>query len=303
MAAGKKRILTEEAKNAYLFISPLIIGLILFSAWPIVHSVYISLTKWDGLGTAKFIGLKNYTSLFSDSKFWMELKNTMVYSVLTIPFTVIFSLLTAVLLNKPIRGRTVYRTIFFLPNVTMVVAIAIVWRSVLNSQYGVWGALCSALGIQPVNILGSPDYLMLAIVLVAVWRNVGYNTILLLAGLQGIPKELHEAAELDGASGTKTFYHITIPLLSPTLFFVITMLIIDSLKSFDLIYMFVGAYSAGVKGPLLNSARTMVFGIYEKAFSTFKMGYASAEAIVLFVIIMIITAVQMKGQKRWVHYE
>lgn len=303
MAAGKKRILTEEAKNAYLFISPLIIGLILFSAWPIVHSVYISLTKWDGLGTAKFIGLKNYTSLFSDSKFWMELKNTMVYSVLTIPFTVIFSLLTAVLLNKPIRGRTVYRTIFFLPNVTMVVAIAIVWRSVLNSKYGVWGALCSALGIQPVNILGSPDYLMLVIVLVAVWRSVGYNTILLLAGLQGIPKELHEAAELDGASGMKTFYHITIPLLSPTLFFVITMLIIDSLKSFDLIYMFVGAYSAGVKGPLLNSVRTMVFGIYEKAFSTFKMGYASAEAIVLFVIIMIITAVQMKGQKRWVHYE
>jgi multiple sugar transport system permease protein len=301
---GKRNLIkAREARCAYLFIAPLIAGLLLFSAWPIAHSFYMSLMKWDGLGVPKMIGLKNYVNLFSDPKFWMELNNTLVFAAGTIPLTVFFSLLTAVLLNKPIRARTLYRTVYFLPNVTMVVAVAVVWRSLLNSQYGVWGALCSAFGLEQINILGNTSLLMFAIIMVSVWCNVGYNTVILLAGLQGIPRELYEAAELDGAKGLNLFRHITIPMLSPTLFFVITMLVINSLKTFDLIYMFVGAYSQKAQGPLLNSVRTIVYGIYEKAFSTFKMGYASAEAVVLFALIMLITFVQMKGQKRWVHYE
>ena len=303
MKGKRNRLEAAEEKNAYLFIAPLILGLLLFSAWPIIHSVYMSFTKWDGLGIPKFVGLNNYTKLFSDSKFWIEFNNTLIFAAGTIPLTIIFSLLTAILLNKQIRARTLYRTIYFLPNVTMVVAIAIVWRSLLNSQYGVWGELCSLLGLGQINILGNTHLLMPAIILVSVWCNVGYNTVILLAGLQGIPRELYEAASLDGAKGFSVFRYITIPMLSPTLFFVITMLVINSLKTFDLIYVFIGAYSQKAQGPLLNSVRTLVFGIYEKAFSIFKMGYASTEAVILFILIMLITIVQMKGQKKWVHYE
>ena len=294
------KAMCREAMWGYIFILPLVIGMIVFSAWPIIHSFYISLTKWGGVGIPKFVGVANYTKLFIDGKFAKEIINTLVYTAFTVPITAALSLLIAFMLNKKIHGRAFFRTVYFLPNVTMMAAIAVVWRSVLNSEYGAYGSIAGWLGINPVNMLGDPQYIMTTIIIVAIWCQLGYNIIILLAGLQSVPVELYEAAEIDGAKGWQSFLKITLPLVSPMLFFVLIMLLIGAFKAFDLIYMFLGA---GASGPILNASRTMVYGIYEKAFTNLQMGYGSAEAVILFFIILILTVIQMVGQRRWVSYE
>ena len=216
------------------------------------------------------------------------------------PFVAAISLLIAYLLNKKIRGRGIFRTIYFLPNVTMMAAIAVVWRSVLNSKYGIYGSILKFFNMEGANMLGDPKYIMTTIIIVAIWCQLGFNIVILLAGLQGVPTELYEAAEIDGAKNWQSFLKVTLPMVSPTLFFVVTMLLIGAFKAFDLIYMFLGA---GASGPILNASRTMVYGIYEKAFTNLKMGYGSAEAVILFFIILALTIVQMVGQRKWVHYD
>jgi ABC-type sugar transport systems, permease components len=297
----RRKIFGHEARWAYLFIAPLMLGTIVFSIWPIVQSMYISLTKWDGFSMAEFVGFDNYIHAFYDSQMWRELFNTCYLAAGTIPTTIILSLLVACLLNSKIKGLAAYRTIYFLPNVTMVVAVAIVWRWIMNSKYGIATELYHQLGIQPVDWLGDPRMVLPAIIFVTVWGGIGYNAIILLSGLQGIPTYIYEAAEVDGASEFVKFFKITLPMISPTMFFVLIMLIINSFKSFDLIFMFAGATNP--QGPILDSVRTMVYGIYEKGFLFYNMGYASTEAVILFVIILAITIIQLQVQKRWVNYE
>lgn len=296
-----KKIVDQEARWAFLFIAPLMLGTLIFSIWPIIQSVYISFTKWDGFTEATFAGLDNYIRMFQEHQMLSEFLNTCYFAVGTIPITLIFSLITACLLNSRIKGMSLYRTIYFLPNVTMIVAVAVVWRWIMNSKYGLLTDFNNAVGIPAIQWLGNPKMIMPAVILVSIWCSIGYNAILLLAGLQGIPAYIYEASDIDGANAFVRFFKITLPMVSPTIFFVLIMLIINAFKAFDLIFMFAGATSP--QGPILDSVRTMVYGIYEKGFTFYDMGYASTEAVVLFIIILIITAIQLKCQERWVNYE
>ena len=294
--------LQREAIDAYLFIFPLIVGILLFWIGPIIASFVMSLTKWGIIGKPQFVGLGNYIKLFSDIQLKGELFNTITFTVFTVPISIMFSLVFSVLLNSRVRGQAFFRTIFFIPVITMPVAIALVWQLLLNSQYGLIDQVLYALfKIRPVW-LGSPKLIMPAVIGVTIWRSIGYYMIFLLAGLQEIPNALYEASEIDGASRITKLFRITIPLLTPTLFFVFTVAIMNALKEFDLIYMFAGAANS-VQGPIVESVRTLVYGIYEVGFTHYKMGYASAKAFILFLIIMFVTLIQLKLQRKWVYYD
>ncbi|WP_319559320.1 sugar ABC transporter permease [Marispirochaeta sp.] len=292
----------REVFDAYLFISPLVIGVTIFWIGPIVASFVMSLTKWSIIELPQFVGLKNYIRMFSDVQLRKELLNTLVFTSVTVPVTIILSLFLSVLLNSKIKGQTIFRTIYFIPVITMPVAIALVWQLLLNSQYGfVDQILFTLFKIRPIW-LGDPKLIMLSVIIVTIWKNIGYYMIFLLAGLQGIPKTLYEAAEIDGASPITKLFKITIPLLTQTIFFVLTVSVMNALKEFDLIYMFAGAANS-VQGPTVDAVRTLVYGIYETGFTYYWMGYASAKAFLLFLIIMTITLIQLKLQKKWVYYE
>lgn len=286
----------------YLFISPIALGIAIFSIRAIFYSFFTSLTEWDGLTPAIFTGFKNFAELFSDRQVGREFLNTMYYTVFTVPISLVLSLLLANALNQNIPGKTIYRVIYFLPSVTMPVAIAIVWQWLFNSKYGIVNQFIQIFGIKGPMWLGDVNYIMPAIIIVSVWSSIGYNMVILLAGLQGIPSVYYEAAEIDGANKWIRFIKITIPMLTPTIFFIFITSLINAFKAFDIIFMFAGANS-NTQGPLLEATRTMVFGVYEKGFTFLRMGYASAEAVLLFVIIAVVTALQFAFQKKWVHYE
>ena len=291
----------SEAIQAYIFVAPIVIGTLIFAIYPILYSFYMSLTDWTGLSAANFIGLRNFTELFQNEKFYMELKNTIVYTVVTVPVALILSIITASLLNSGLKSTGVYRVIYFLPNIMMPVAVAMVWKILLNSKYGIVNLALSLVGIEGPNWISDPNWILISLMIISIWSSVGYNTVILLAGLQGIQPTLYEAAELDGAGFIAKFFHVTIPLLTPSIFFLLTMNTMNALRVFDIIYIFNGA-GMSTAGPLLNASRSMVFGIIEKAFTNYKMGSASAEAVILFAIIMVVTGIQMKAQKKWVFY-
>lgn len=286
----------------YLFISPIALGIAVFSIRAIFYSFFTSFTEWDSLTPAVFIGFKNFAELFSDRQTGREFLNTMYYTVCTVPISLILSLLVANALNQNIPGKAFYRVIYFLPSVTMPVAIAIVWQWLFNSKYGLVNQFIQIFGVRGPMWLGDVNYIMPAIIIVSIWSSIGHSMVILLAGLQGIPQVYYEAAEIDGATKWTRFIKITLPMLTPTIFFLFITSMINAFKAFDIIFMFAGA-SNNTQGPLLEATRTMVFGIYEKGFTFLRMGYASAEAVVLFFIIMIVTAVQFAFQKKWVHYE
>lgn len=224
----------------------------------------------------------------------------MVYTIAYVPITMIFSVIVAVLLDKGIRGTGLFRVIYFLPNIVMPVAAAMVWRFMLNSKYGIVNIMLGWLHLPAPSWVADPKYIMSSIVIVSVWSGIGYNAVILLAGLQGISRDIYEAARIDGSNAFTTFFKITIPLVSPTLFFLLTMGVMNGMKAFDVIFMFVQNNAAG---PLQDATRTLVYGIYEKAFRYMRMGEASAEAIVLFGMIIIVTAIQFKLQNKWVNYD
>jgi multiple sugar transport system permease protein len=286
----------------YLFISPIILGIIIFSIVPIFYSFYMSLTQWDSLTPPVFVGLQNFIELFSDKQILKELLNTMYYTIGTVPVSLALSIMLANALNQKIPAKSMYRVIYFLPSVTMPVAIAIVWQWLFNSKMGLVNQFLLLFGIKGPMWLGDVHFIMPAIIIVSIWSSIGYNMVILLAGLQGIPQTYYEAAEIDGASKWLKFVKITLPMLTPSIFFLFITSLIGAFKAFDIIFMFAGANS-NTQGPLLEVTRTMVFGIYEKGFTFLRMGYASAEAILLFVIIMVVTVIQFIFQKKWVHYE
>lgn len=279
----------------YLYVAPVVVWFLAFNLAPIVLGVAISLTNWNILAPPSFVGFTNYVALVHDSLFWQSMGNTLYFAIASVGLGTVLSLGLALALNQKLRLQGLYRTIFFLPAVTALIAVAMVWRWLYDSEYGLinWGL--SLVGIPPLNWLGDPHLAMPAVILMSVWRSAGFNTIIFLAGLQGIPGEYHEAASIDGANRWSRFWRITLPLVSPTTFFVAVNGLIGSWQVFDQVW-------AMTQGNPEHATTTIVFLIYSNGFQWGKTGYAAAMAYALFVVIMLFTWVQFRLQRRWVFY-
>ncbi|MBU3178683.1 MULTISPECIES: carbohydrate ABC transporter permease [Clostridium] len=283
---------------AYLMIAPTIIGLIILNIWPLIQTIYLSFNKTSDFGLNQWVGLDNYKQMFSDPAVWQATLNTLKYTVISVPIGVILSLGIAVLLNSKIKGKTIYRTIYFLPMVSAPAAIAMVWRWLYSSDFGLFNYLLSFVGVKGPNWLTNPKLALLSIIVVGIWSYLGYNMIILLAGLQEIPKSFYEAAKIDGAGPIRQFFAITFPLISPTMFFVVITSMITGLQVFDLIFMMISKSNA-----VMESTQSLVYLFYNYSFVMNDKGYGSTIVVLLLAIILVITAVQLKLQKKWVHYE
>lgn len=278
----------------WLFILPTTIGLIVLNIIPIFQTIYQSFFKTGDFGKGNiFIGLQNYQKVFADKEIWQALINTFKYAIVEVPFSIVIALVLAVLLNRKMKGRSVYRTIIFLPMVVAPAAVAMVWRWLFNSDYG----LINNVFHVHVNWVSDPKIAVFSVAIIGVWSIIGYNMVLFLAGLQEIPRDYYEAAEIDGATGVNAFFSITIPLLSPTIFFVLVTRVIGSLQVFDLIYMVIDK-----SNPALTKTQSLVYLFYKYAFINKNMGYGATIVVVLLIITMILTVFQMIGQKKWVFY-
>ena len=285
----------SQRKTALFFLLPNLIGFLLFVVYPVFRAALISLTNWNGFKQMDFVGFYNYGALFSDSTFRISLNNTLLYTIVTVPLSIAFGILMALLMNMKLPGIKVFRTIYFLPQITSMIAIGLVWSLVL-AKYGPLNQILIALGnTNPPKWISSTKYALTSVEIVSIWRSMGYNAIILLAGLQGIDAVLYEAAKLDGANAFQSFLHITIPMLSPTIFFCLVTQMISSFKVFDIII----AMTQGGPGRATN---VLAYFVYNKSFVDSRFGYASAAAFIMFAIIMVFTAIQFRGQKKWVNY-
>ena len=278
------------------FLLPSLAGLFLFQLVPMLSSAVISFTNWDLLTPAKFVGMNNYMEALQDEKTLTSLWNIIQYIIGYIPAVLVFGLLFAVLLNRNIRGIKLYRMFIFVPVITSWVAVSIVWRWLLNGQNGLINYLLSLIGIQGPVWLQDFVWAMPSIIAVSVWKDIGYVTVILLAGLQDISEDYFEAATIDGAGGFQQFFRITLPLLTPSIFFVLVISLINGFQLFDQVLVMTGGGPAG-------QTSTLVQQIYGNAFQSYKMGFASAQSWILFVIIFVVTILQQKLQKRWVTYD
>lgn len=286
----------KEALSAWIFLLPSLVGFVIFVFGATIISLLISFLDWDMLTPAKFVGLGNYLKLLKSDSFYLVLRNTAFFVIGTVPTRVIFSLLLALALVKNIPGRTFFRSAIFLPVAASTVAVAMIWRWIFNADFGLLNDFLYRIGISHLpQWLIHPNWALVALIIFSVWKDVGFSTILFMAGLEGIPQELYEAGDIDGASSWTKFWNITLPLLSPTTFFVVVINVISSFQVFDQAYVLTGG------GPG-NATTTIVYYVYNYAFQRFKMGYASSAAWILFAIIFVITIIQFKHQKRWVYY-
>ncbi|MBR0366986.1 MAG: sugar ABC transporter permease [Clostridia bacterium] len=284
----------SQAKWGLAFVAPTMIGLLVLNFYPIFNTVYQSFFKTGDFGIGNiFVGLKNYATVLSGSNFWRALGNTFKYALIEVPFSIVFALLLAVFLNRKIAFRGGYRTIFFLPMVAAPAAVAMVWRFLYNQQFG----LLNNVFHTTTAWISDPKIAWISIGVIGVWSIVGYNMILLIAGLQEIPHDYYEAAEIDGATGVKQFFRITIPLLSPTIFFILQTRIIGALQQFDLIFMVMDR-----SNPALPKVETVVYYFYTTAFNQNNRGLGAAIVVCMLAIIMAITVILQKSEKKWVFY-
>ena len=279
-------------------VAPVIIGLIVLNIYPFIDSIIMSLYKSQGLGPAKFVGLQNYVKMFKDKQIWQSTWNSFYFVILTVPVGVFIALLLAVLLNSKIKGRDVYRCISFLPMVVAPAAVAMVWRWIFNAEVGILNQMLSVFGIRGPNWLSDPNLAIVSIAIIAIWSAVGYDLVMILAGLQSISASYYEAAEIDGANAVQRFFNITVPLISPTLFFVVLMRTMNSLKQFDTVYLLIKQTN-----PAFKKSYTLMVLFYREAFEKFNKGYASAIVMWSFVIIMIFTVFQFVAEKKLVNYD
>lgn len=277
----------REHISAWLYLSPALILLGLFVFYPTVRLIDDSFYQWDGMGPRTFVGLENYTELIADEEFWQTVKNSFVFIIGSVPTGMAVSLVMALLIQKHLIGRGVFRTIFFTPVVTSLVAAGLVFVWLLNYDFGVLNLILSKFGLKKLPWLVDEKLAMLSVILMTIWKDAGYNMILFLAGLNNISESYYEAARIDGASSWQMFWQITWPLLMPTTFFILVVRIIFSFRTFEQIY-------AMTKGGPVGSTTVFVYYIYEKAFKYFEMGYASAAAIVLLLIVLVLTFIQFK---------
>ena len=279
-------------------VAPVIIGLIVLNIYPFIDSIIMSLYKSQGLGPAKFVGLQNYVKMFKDKQIWQSTWNSFYFVILTVPVGVFIALLLAVLLNSKIKGRDVYRCIYFLPMVVAPAAVAMVWRWIFNAEVGILNQMIGVFGIKGPNWLSDPNLAIVSIAIIAIWSAVGYDLVMILAGLQSISASYYEAAEIDGANAVQRFFNITVPLISPTLFFVVLMRTMNSLKQFDTVYLLIKQTN-----PAFKKTFTLMVLFYREAFEKFNKGYASAIVMWSFVIIMIFTVFQFVAEKKLVNYD
>ena len=286
----------RENRAGWWFVSPALLLILVFFALPVLAALLLSFTDFDlysirNIGNARFVGLRNYQALAHNPVFWLAIRNTFYFALVGGPLTLMVSLGAALLVNAPLtRARGLFRTIYFTPFVTTLVAVAIVWRYLYHPQYGLLNAALGSIGIAPIDWLGNPHWAMPAIILLATWKNFGYNMLILIAGLQSIPEELYEAARLDGAGAVRRFRHVTLPMLGPTLLFVGVITMIGYFQVFTEPYVMTGG------GPL-KSTETVVLLMYEEGFRWWRMGVAAAYAFALFVVILVGTLIQTRLQK------
>jgi multiple sugar transport system permease protein len=282
---------------ATLFLLPNITGFLIFHIWPVFYSFWLSLHEWELLLPPQFVGLENFATLFfEDDLFWISLRNTFVYSLMVIPANLAISLVLALAINRPLRSIVAFRTIYFLPVVTSMVAVSMAFRWLYSYDWGLINFLLGLVGIPPVQWLGDSRIALMSVAAVAIWKNAGYNMVIFLAGLQGIPRALYEAAEIDGANGWHRFWRITLPLLTPTIFFVTIMSVIGSFQVFGSVYLLTGG-GPGYATTVYN------YYLYLNAFRFFKFGTAAAMAYVLFVILVGLTSLQWRLFGQRVQYE
>lgn len=285
----------HQGIKALWFLLPNLIGFAILNLYPVFRAAVLSFTNWDGFKKKDFIGFANYINLFSDTTFLISLKNTLLYTLLTVPVAVLLGIGMALLMNSKFRTIKIFRTIYFLPQVTSMIAVGLVWSLILANN-GPLNQLLMLLGNQnPPKWISSTQWALVSVGMVSVWRAMGYNAIIILAGLQGVNAELYEAAKLDGANSWQRFLHITLPGISPTIFFVLVNQMISSCKVFDIIM----AMTQGGPGRATN---VLAYFVYQRSFTDYRFGYACAAAFILFGIIMIFTVVQFLGQKKWVNY-
>lgn len=286
----------KEWLSGYLFILPNFIGFLVFIAIPVIMGLIISFTDYNGFNQFNFIGIKNYIKMFNDDFFKTSLWNNIVYTVTSVPLTLLASLLLALALNKEIKGEGIFKTIYFFPTITSMVAIGIIWSLIFHPSKGPVNQFLLSMGVEnPPKWLASSKTALMTVVFVVVWKNAGYYMIMFMGGLKNIPYHLYEAAEIDGANGWQKFCNVTWPMLSPTTFMVTILSIISSFQVFDII-------SVMTEGGPGRSTNVLVYRIYEEGFGNLRFGYASAMAYFLFLIILFITLIQFKGQKKWVNY-
>ena len=296
---GAKQL--RETIDAYSMLLPTILGVAIFFAVPLGISFYLSFTDAQLFGNASFIGIENYKQVFLDSTFYRALGNTLLFALASLVLAIVPALFLAVLLNEKIRGQSFFRALFFIPVVASVVGVTLLWRYLLDLDIGFINYGLSLAGLPRVPWLASPNFGLISVIVVFAWKTIGYNMVIFLAGLQGISRQLYEAASIDGANRWKQFTSITVPMLSATTFFVLVTTLINCLQIFDIPYA-LGANRSGTVGPA-DSMLSVVIYLYRKGFNEFQMGYASSLAWVLFVMIMAITFVQFRMSSRWVNYE
>ena len=295
-AKKRKPIGANETFWGYIFLLPVILGFIVFTIFPVVMSFYYSLTDYDGVTPPKFIGIQNYIDLFTNGDFGEALWHTVYFTIGTVPLGTILAILVAVLLNQKIRGLNLYKTAFFIPVIVSYTSIAMVWQWLYNDDFGLINSGLNSIGLPSVPWLTSSAWAMPSVIIMSIWKSLGFNSVILLAGVQGVSPAIYEAADIDGANVVQKFFRITLPMLKPTVMFVMIISMINSFQAFDQIYIM-------TKGGPAGATRTIGYYIYSNAFKRFDFGYAAALSTALFVIIMLLTLLQWYGQKRWVYYD
>lgn len=284
----------EETIAGYLFLLPNLLGFVIFFLAPIVFAFYIMLTDWSLSNDPQFVGLQNFETMVNDRLFWKSLKNSFYYTFIAVPSGIFIAFWLAMALNRKIRGIIFFRTIYFLPQITLTVAAATVWRWIYQPELGLLNYILGLIGIDGPNWIHHSDWAMPAVIIMSNWQGVGFAMLILLAGLQGVPEEFYEAASIDGASSWQRMRYVTLPMLSPALFFVVVTSLIGAFQAFDQFFVLTQGGPADATTPL-------TLYIFNNAFKFFKMGYGAALAAALFVIILIITVIQWQLAKRWVY--
>ncbi len=306
MEKGKKRDLEERLSMGtgivlgkalpYIMVLPAICIFAVFVIWPVIYMVYVSFFDWNMIAPMEYIGLENYIDMARDKDFWKVLGNTFSYMLMTVPTTIILSLLIAVYLKKNTAVNRLVQSVMFLPNIISLVSISFIWMWMMDEDRGLFNFVLGLMGGDPVNWLGDPKVAMLSLAIVGVWKSLGINVLIFVAALQGIPGYLYEAAALDKAKPVSVFFRITLPMLSPTLFFLALTGIIGSFKTFESISLMTGG------GPA-DSTNTLVYELYQQGFVYYNTGYASAMGVVLMVLVGVMTLVYFTALQKKVHYQ
>ncbi|WP_217560346.1 carbohydrate ABC transporter permease [Paenibacillus sp. GbtcB18] len=295
--------LDQEGKWGLLLVSPYLLHFIVFVAGPLIASLYFSFSQYDMMNPPKWTGLDNYGRLFGDTLFWKSLWNTLYFAILFVPAQTILALVLAVVLNQKLKGLKLFRMAHFIPVISSWTVILYVSDAIFNPRFGFANSILASLGLDPQRWLQDGKLVIPLLVLIAVWKGIGYIMVIYLAGLQSVPQDLYEAAEIDGAGTLRKFLSITFPLISSTTFLVVILSTISTFQAFEQVYVLTGGGDISSAGGPNNSSLVLMLYLYREGFTFMRMGYASAIAWVLFMILFTLTLIQMKVQKKWVHYD